>query len=54
MTLTDYVNQGKKEEEDLPALKIALTQLFEDNIKKVPKKNDYSNQKQYRQLENKK
>ena len=30
MTLTDYMCQEKKEEEDLPALKTALTHQYND------------------------
>ena len=37
MTLTDYMCQGKKEEEDLPTLKTALT------LRKI----DYSLKKRY-------
>ena len=46
----DNVNrlcQKKKEEEDLPSLKTALTQRFEDDIKKAWRKTDYSHQKYY-------
>ena len=31
MTLTDYICQEKKEEEDLPAVKAALTYRYDDS-----------------------
>ena len=39
MTLTDYMYQEKREEEDLPALKTALTHRYNDT-KTIYKKND--------------
>ena len=34
MTLTDYMYQERREEEELPVLKTALTQRLEDYIEK--------------------
>ena len=49
MTLTDYMCQVKKEEEDLAALKTVLAQQYNDfkTAHKSVKKTDYSHQKQY-------
>ena len=53
MTLTDYMCQEKKEEEDLPALKAPLTHRYNDPKTLIEKrrKTDYSHQKQYWQNE---
>ena len=47
MTLADYMFQEKKEEEDLPELKTALTHPYNDpkTIYKNTKGTDYSHQK---------
>ena len=48
----DCMYQEKKAEEDLPALKMALTHRYNDwktTFKKVLRKTYYNEQKQYRQ-----
>ena len=50
MTVTDYMSQEKKEEEDLPALKTALTRRYNDSPtteKSTGAGTDFSRQKQY-------
>ena len=48
MTLTDYMFQEEREEEDLPALKTASTHGYNDYIKKAQRKTDHSHPKQYK------